>query len=232
MPHWPRAVLFDFDGVIVNSEPLHFLALHEVVKDHGIELTEAEYFEELIGFDDRGAIRHLFKTRERELDPKTSLSILGRKNRVMMNLIESHRVHALPGVEELVRGLWRHYPLAICSGAMRDEVEAMLIAVSLRDCFEVIVSAEDVEVGKPDPSGYLLTIEQLSERTKRKLKPEDCLVIEDAPPVIRSVKAAGFPTLAVASSYPPEKLSDATYVVKSLRPIEVLEQVPQLKLTT
>jgi beta-phosphoglucomutase len=231
MPHWPRAVLFDFDGVIVNSEPLHFLAMHDVVKEHGIELTESEYFDELIGFDDRGAVRRLFELRERELDAKTSLAILGRKSRVMMNLIEGQKVRALPGVEELVRGLWRNYPLAICSGAMRDEIEAMLLGVALRDCFEVIVSAEDVSVGKPDPSGYVLAAGQLSERTKAKLRPEDCLVVEDAPTVIRSVKAAGFPTLAVASSYGPEKLSDATYVVKSLRPSEVLERIPNLKVT-
>jgi beta-phosphoglucomutase-like phosphatase (HAD superfamily) len=87
----------------------------------------------------------------------------------------------------------------------------------------VIVAAEDVEVGKPDPSGYLLAAQQLSDKHKlpRPLKPADCLIVEDAPPVIRSVKAIGFPTLAVATSYPEVKLTDANWIVKSLRPAEV-----------
>lgn len=73
MPHWPAAVFFDFDGVIVNSEPLHFTAMKEVLAREHIEITEDEYFQELIGFDDRGAIRHAFAKHNRELDAKTLL---------------------------------------------------------------------------------------------------------------------------------------------------------------
>lgn len=114
----------------------------------------------------------------------------------------------------------------------------MLEGVSLRDCFSVIVAAEDVTAGKPDPQGYLLTIAQLSDRIARSaapprgwtaLKPQDVLVIEDAPKVIQSVKAAGFPTLGVATSYPLMKLGDADWRTVTLRPEEVLAQIPQLK---
>jgi beta-phosphoglucomutase len=154
-----------------------------------------------------------------------------RKSEVMMDLIHRRQFHALPGVEEFVRGLWRRYPLAICSGALREEIEAMLEGVALRDCFQTIVAAEDVAVGKPDPAGYLLTTKLVGEKIKRPLKPADCLVVEDAPTVIRSVKQAGFKTLAVATSYSPEKLSDADWTVKSLRPEEVQAAVPQLKLS-
>src|SRR2546422_506953 len=200
MPHWPRAVLFDFDGVIVNSEPLHFYAFHEVLKAERVDLTEDEYYRELIGFDDRGAFRKIFERRGRPLEPKTLLGLMARKSGVMMDLIQQRRFSALPGVEEFVRSLWRTRPLAICSGALREEIEAMLEGVSLRDCFPVIVAAEDVVVGKPDPSGYLLTLKLLSEKIKKSLAPADCLVVEDAPTVIRSVKAVGFPTLGVATS--------------------------------
>ena len=68
---WPAGVIFDFDGVLVNSEPLHYLAFHEVLAKESIELTEAEYYNEMIGFDDRGAFNHIFKLRGRALDPKT-----------------------------------------------------------------------------------------------------------------------------------------------------------------
>jgi beta-phosphoglucomutase len=231
MPTWPRAVLFDFDGVLVNSEPLHFFALSEVLKAEHVELTEDEYYRDLIGFDDRGAIRHLFQKRNLTLEPKTLLSIMARKSRVMMDLIHRRQFHALPGVEEFVRTLWRRCPLGICSGGLREEIEAMLEGIALRDCFSVIVAAEDVEVGKPDPSGYLLAARQLSDKLKlpRPLKPEDCLVVEDAPTVIRSVKSVGFPALAVATSYPEAKLTDANWIVRSLRPPEVAAEMPGLK---
>jgi beta-phosphoglucomutase len=230
MPRWPRAVLFDFDGVIVNSEPLHFYAFHEVLKTERIEISEDEYYREIIGFDDRGAFRKIFERRGRPLEPKTLLALMARKSGIMMDLIHDRRFTALPGVEEFVRSLWRTRPLAICSGALREEIEAMLEGVSLRDCFMVIVAAEDVAVGKPDPSGYLLTLKLLAEKTKKPLTPADCLVVEDAPTVIRSVKAAGFPTLGVATSYPLMKLTDADWAVKTLRPEEALAEVPRLKL--
>jgi len=226
---WPRAVLFDFDGVIVNSEPLHFLAFHEILAAEKIELSEREYYQDMIGFDDRGAFQHIFAARGRELDPKTLLRVLTRKSEVMMDLIHRRKLEPLPGTEEFVRALWRHCPLGICSGGLREEIEVMLQGVTLRDCFSVIVAAEDVDVGKPDPRGYVLTARLLSEKSKRELTPSDCLIVEDAPTVIRQVKALGYPTLAVASSYPPEQLGDGDYVVTSLRPDEVKKKVPALK---
>lgn len=231
MSSWPAAVLFDFDGVIVNSEPLHFWAFHEVLKSEGIEISESEYYNELIGFDDKGAFKHVFETRGRELDPKTFLRIMTVKSEAMMDQIRARKYSALPGVEEFVRGLWWHYPLAICSGALREEIEAMLEGIGLRDCFKVIIAAEDVAVGKPDPSGYLMCAEQLGKKVKKTLRPEDCLIIEDAPSVIKTTREKGFPVLAVATSYPPEKLAEASYVVKDLRPATVGALVPALKMS-
>src|SRR5271170_2924286 len=110
---WPSAILFDFDGVIVNSEPLHLLAFQEVLKAEKIELSEQEYFRDLIGFDDRGAFKHLYEMRQQPLEPKKLLRLLTRKGEMTMELIRRRHYQALPGVEELVRGLWRNYPLAI-----------------------------------------------------------------------------------------------------------------------
>jgi HAD superfamily hydrolase (TIGR01509 family) len=230
MPDWPKAVLFDFDGVIVNSEPLHFLAFHEVLRGERIELTEAEYYRELIGFDDKGAFNHVFKNHGRELDPKTFLRVMTLKSEKMMDLIRARKYNALPGVDEFVRGLWWHYPLAICSGALREEIEAMLEGVALRECFKVIVAAEDVTVGKPDPQGYLLCARQLGQKVKKTLRPADCLIVEDAPTVIRAVKGAGFKSLAVATSYPREKLQEADWVVKDLKLATVKAAMPELAL--
>src|SRR5581483_282148 len=107
MSQWPAAVLFDFDGVLVNSEPLHFQAFHEVLAAEHIELGEEEYYGELIGFDDKGAFRHVYETRNITLTPKTFLGLMARKSRVMMDLIHRRQFAALPGVEEFVRSFWR-----------------------------------------------------------------------------------------------------------------------------
>lgn len=230
MHGWPAAVLFDFDGVLVNSEPLHFQAFRNVLALEKIELTEEEYYGELIGFDDRGAFRHLYARRGIELPPRNFLSLMAGKKRAMQKLIRKKEFEALPGVEEFVRGLWRHYPLAICSGALREEIEAMLEGISLRDCFPIIVAAEDVIVGKPDPQGYLLTLKLVGERAGRTLTPEDALIVEDAPTVIRSVKTAGFKVLGVAGSYSLDKLGEADWVVTSLNSDEVAKALPHLKL--
>jgi beta-phosphoglucomutase len=225
----PAAILFDFDGVIVHSEPLHFEAFRAVAAEEKIELTEEEYYRELIGFDDRGAFRHLFAKHQRPLEPKTLLRVLTRKSEAVRTMIEDRKYSALPGVEEFVRGVWRRYPLAICSGALREEIEAMLEGVNLRDCFTVIVAAEDVTVGKPDPQGYLLAMKLLGEQHGKAFQPAECLIVEDAPTVISSVRKAGFPVLAVATSYAPEYLTEANYVVRSLSPAEVRRVFPQLK---
>src|SRR5262245_58427142 len=226
---WPAAVIFDFDGVLVNSEPLHFRAFAEVAAAEKIDLSEHEYYSELIGFDDKGAWKHLFASRQRELDPRTFLRVMTRKSEVMRELIGRRQYKALPGAEEFVRGLWRNYPLAICSGALREEIETMLEGISLRDCFGVIVAAEDVTVGKPDPSGYLLATKLVGEKTRHSIAPADALVIEDAPKVVESVRKAGFPVMAVTTTHSPEKLSDANWVVKSLQPGEVHKAIPELK---
>ena len=228
MSHWPLAVLFDFDGVIVNSEPLHFLAFHEILADEKIELTEAEYYREMIGFDDAGAFRHIFASRGRELDPRTFLRVMTRKSEVVMDLIRRRKLEALPGAEEFVRALAalsaRHL-----LGALREEIEAMLEGVSLRDCFSVIIAAEDVDVGKPDPRGYMMAMKQLAEKSKRDLTPPDCLIVEDAPKVIARVKDLGFKTLAVASSTTLENLADADYAVPSLAGAVIKKAVPELR---
>jgi len=222
--------LFDFDGVLVNSEPLHFLAFQETLKAEKIEMSEEEYYREMLGFDDRGAFQAIYAKHGRPLDPRTFLRVMTMKKEAMQAQIQRRQYTALPGVEEFVRAVWRHYPLAVCSGALRDEVEAMLEGVRLRDCFGTIVSAEDVPVGKPDPQGYLMTMKLVGGKIKKNLRPADCLIIEDAPTVVHSVRAAGFPVLAVATSHPIEKLKEANWAVKSLRPAEVQRQLPGLKM--
>jgi len=230
MSTWPAGVLFDFDGVIVDSEPLHLRGFQQVLAGEGIELSGEDYYRNLIGFDDRGAFAHVFHLHGRPLDPTTARRLEGAKAAAVQGMITRGDFSALPGVDELVRGLARHYPLAICSGALREEIELMLEGISLRDCFQVITAAEDVTQAKPHPEGYLKTARLLREQSGLKFGPEDCLVIEDAPTVISAVKAEGFQTLGVATTYPMSALTDADFIVARLTPAEVLKQIPRLKI--
>jgi beta-phosphoglucomutase len=230
VPDWPLAILFDFDGVIVNSEPLHCRAFQQVLSEQGISLSDEDYYREMIGFDDRGGFHYLFTKHSRPIDAGALARLIDRKAGLLVDFIARGEYEAMPGAVPLVKALAEHYPLAICSGALRQEIESMLAGVGLRECFRTIVAAEDVAVGKPDPQGYKMTAGQIGQLSQQQVRPADCLVIEDAPSVIRSVKSAGFRTLGVATSYPLEQLSEADWAVPSLEPAVVRRVLPQLRL--
>jgi beta-phosphoglucomutase len=228
MPDEVRAILFDFDGVLVNSEDLHFRAFQRTGRDAGIELTEEEYYRDLIGFDDRGVWRQIAKTRGLALDGGTLLGLMAYKAQVARSLIHEKTYAALPGASELVRGLWRHYPLAIVTGALREEVELMLEGIALRDCFRLIIAAEDVANGKPDPEGYLQATAELARLTSTAIGPGNALIFEDAPRVIERAREAGFQTAGVPTHYGHGDLK-ADFEPKSLQPAEVARAVPGLR---
>ncbi|MBV8782350.1 MAG: HAD family phosphatase [Phycisphaerae bacterium] len=228
MPPWPAAVLFDFDGVIVHSEPIHYAAFQKMAAENGMELSEEAYYRDYLGFDDCGAIIFLLNAHHRPLETAVLRQLMDRKADIVRQMLAAGEYRALPGVDAMVRTLAKTRPLAICSGALREEIESMLVGIGLREFFRVIVSAEDVTIGKPNPQGYHLTAERLSAIVGHALKPTDCLVIEDAPSVIRSVRAAGFHVLGVASSYPIDALSEANYAVRSLESDEVRRVLPEL----
>lgn len=228
MPAEIRTILFDFDGVLVNSEGLHFRAFERAAADAGIPLTEEEYYRDCIGFDDRGAWRQIAKTRGITLDSATLLGLLTYKAEIMRGLIHEKKYTALPGVEGLVRGLWRNYPLAIVTGAIRNEVELMIEGIGLRDCFRTIVAAEDVSVGKPDPQGYLQATATIARLTNQTIAPTNALIFEDAPRVIERAKAVGFQTVGVPTHYGHDELK-GDYTPKSLEAAEVSQAVPGLR---
>lgn len=201
MGWFPRAILFDFDGVIVDSEPLHCSAYVELMRELGLNLTEDEYYRELIGFDDRGAMRHVFAMRNKELDDATLHQLIERKSKITSAKIRRGEFDALPHVSDFVEAASPRCAMGICTGALRHEVNGMLDAIKLTKYFGAVVSAEDVEIGKPDPSGYLLTARLLSEKIGAKLAASDCLVVEDAPTVARRAKDVGFAVLGLTTTH-------------------------------
>ena len=208
-----RAAVFDFDGVIVDSEPLHYRSLRDALRPEGVEISEAEYLQVYLAYDDREAIRLALEHHGQSTDPARRERIEARKVETFARLIPE--IPVFDGVRDLVRALEAEMPLAIASGARHDEVDAILRGVGLRDAFEAIVGAEDAERTKPDPAPYLEAARRLAARTPG-LAPADCLAFEDSMPGIASALVAGMKVVGIAHSYPAEKLRAAHRVVDSL----------------
>ncbi len=217
-----RAVIFDFNGIIVDDEPIHFELFQQVLEEEGIRLTEQDYYARYLGFDDRGAFSAAFREHGRRINEQEIARLIERKARYYQEMIQN-KMRVFPGVKTLVSTLSKRLPLAIASGALRDEIETILTTVSLRDYFRAIVSAEDVKEGKPEPEIFLKALAELNGDTPDvpKIAAAECLVIEDSKEGIRGARRAGMKCLAVANSHPPEQLAEATAVVKSLEEVEL-----------
>jgi beta-phosphoglucomutase len=208
-----RAAVFDFDGVIVDSEPLHYRALRDALLPEAVEITEDEYLRVYLAFDDRMAIRKALEHHGQSALPETIDRVEARKVARFAALIPE--IPVFPGARDLVHGLAAEVPLAIASGARHDEIEAILDGLGLRDAFPVIVGAEDAARTKPDPAPYVEAARRLGGR-RPGLAPAECLALEDSMAGIDSALGAGMKVVGVAHSYPAEKLRAAHRVVDSL----------------
>jgi len=210
-----RALIFDFDGIIANTEPLHFSGLRQTLSEIGIELTEAEYYADYLGYDDRGCFIAALTANQRPIDPAAIAQLMKRKAVAYLESVKHHHV-IFPGIPEFVRHAARAYPLAIASGALRHEIEYILEEAGLRKEFLHITSAEDVTRGKPDPQPFLVTWKALQRRDDS-LTPSSCLVIEDSLPGIHGAKAAGMKVLAVTNTHSVQDLHEAHAITHSLK---------------
>ena len=216
-----QALIFDFDGVIANTEPLHYAGLHQTLKEIGIELTEAEYYADYLGYDDRGCMLAALAANHRPADAAVVGRLMKRKAEAYLESVRHHQV-IFPGVPEFVHEAAHAYPLAIASGALRHEIEYILDTAGLRSAFLHITSAEDVTRGKPDPQPFLLALKALQQRDAS-LIPASCLVIEDSLPGVRGARAAGMKVLAVTTTHTVQDLHEAHAITNSLRETDLTE---------
>ena len=218
-----RSIVFDCDGVLMDSEPLHYAAFKSALAADGEPLTEEIYRERYLPFDDRGAFTHFFQDAKKPLSHDDLGKLIEAKGVAFRQRVESDGVLAFPAVPEFVMAVSQRYPLAVASGSRRDELELMLEAAGIRAYFEVIVSADEVSQGKPHPESFLKAVEALNGTGKRPtaIQPSECVVIEDAREGIVAAHAAGMKCVAVATSYPSYELSKADLVVPSLAALRV-----------
>ena len=211
-----EAVIFDFDGVIVDTEPLHYAAFQRTLEPLGLGFTWQEYIETYIGFDDRDAFRHLFASHGTTLQQDKLHSLIEQKAAFFNEVIQSG-VSAYPGVLELIFHLkGNNIPLAICSGALKADIDPILDMLGIAACFDIIITADDVAASKPDPECYTLAFRLLQSAHHNSFSIDTTIAIEDTPAGISAAKAAGLLVCAVTNSYPADKLTQATFVTNSL----------------
>jgi beta-phosphoglucomutase len=217
-----QAIVFDFDGVIADTEPLHLRASQAVLQTVGIELRERDYYDRYLGFDDAGMFAAIARDRGLSLDEPTIAALVAGKSRVWEVLIPDGEV-LFPGASDCIRRCAAQVPLAIASGALRHEIDPILTRAGLLGCFSAIVSASDALPSKPAPDCYLHALARLQEaadmatdRPSMKIAAGQCVAVEDSRWGIESARRAGLRPVAVTHTYPAGDLADADLIVKSL----------------
>ena len=211
-----RAVIFDFDGVITDSEILHFRAFNAVLAQHGVQLTKPEYYTKYLGLTDADCYKALI-SEGRLAITETQVPVLVRRKTGIFEQLARSEGRIIEGVREFLDLLSAAgIPIAICSGALRTEIELILEEAKLRNYFDVIVSAEEVARGKPDPQGFLLALKKLNDSWPEAITPASCVVIEDSQWGLDAAEAAGMRTIAVTNTYDADRLQQADKVVDHL----------------
>ena len=206
-----QAIFFDFNGVIIDDERIHLRAYREVLQEHNVELKEDDYFQ-CLGMDDVAFTRAAFARVGREVDDETTRAIVDREHELHRSFIETE-VPFTPGIITFVKEAARKFELGIVSMAELPEIEHVLSPANLLQNFSVIVTAEPGLNHKPAPDCYRRGLELLNakRRDQRKLPllPNECVVIEDAPPGVEAGRTAGMRTLAVTNTVSEQMLRAA-----------------------
>ena len=209
-----KAIIFDFDGVLADTEPIHFMMFQRVLDEEGLPLSQHDYYDKYVGLDDKGCFRAVLSAHGRPASPGTTQRLVERKAAILLEHLKTHLM-IFPGVVEFVTTAATRRRLAIVSGALRHEIEYALEAAGIRKSFEHITAAEDVRNGKPDPEGFLHALRYLDQ--KEAVRAAECLVIEDTIAGIQAAKAAGMRCLAVTNTYPADQLTMADTVTSTLK---------------
>jgi beta-phosphoglucomutase-like phosphatase (HAD superfamily) len=219
------ALIFDFDGVLADTEGLHCAAFQAVAAEIGITLKEKDYYEKYLGLLDADCFKTLLRDASVELDEGSLADLVSRKGRAFAALSQSARLY--PGAVETLQQLHRKFLLAIASGAFRGEIEPILEREGVRDLFCAIVGADDIERGKPAPDSFLRVMDLINQAPTtavsgsvrpldRPVRAQNCVVIEDSPRGIAAAHAAGMCCIAVATGHDRAALAEADLIIDEI----------------
>ena len=231
-----RAIVFDFDGIIVDSEPLIMRLTQRMAALEGWSLTEEDYYRNYLALDDRGIVEQMYESHGLPIDDARREELVEWKIRLYAETIREG-LPPISGAAEFVNKAAAQVPLAIASGSLRSEVEHLLQKLGLREKFAVITTADDCARCKPDPEIFLKALERLNQLPAFKgkahgemgasgespaaLRAAECLAIEDAPAGIRAAQAAGMKCVALAHSRPLEALQHADWACREFAYVDL-----------
>ena len=216
-----RAIVFDFDGVIANSEPLHFRAFRDILAKSNVDLSERDYYQRYLGFDDFGVFTTIGDDRGQEWSPRDVADFVADKA-LRLEELERDVSVLFPGAADAIRRAAAAVPIAIASGALGPEIRRILNKAGLTPYFAAIVSAEDTPLGKPAPDPYERAVTLLRATIQGPpLQPSECVAIEDSRWGLESARAAGLRTVGVTNSYDAAQLTLADLVIGSLTDLDV-----------
>jgi HAD superfamily hydrolase (TIGR01509 family) len=221
-----RAIVFDFDGVIANSEPLHFQAFRDVLAAQGLVFEERDYYARYLGFDDVGVFQAVGAQRHAGWTSARIGELVADKA-VRLEALEHGGSVLFPGAADAISRAAAAVPIAIASGARGDEIRRLLAREHLARYFTAIVSAEDTPVSKPAPDPYLRALALLAPVLGAKVTAAECVAIEDSVWGLESARSAGLRTVAVTNTYEASALATADIVIESLEALD-LEQLVRL----
>ncbi|PSM47466.1 HAD family phosphatase [Chroococcidiopsis sp. CCALA 051] len=226
-----KAVLFDFNGVIINDEPIHKQLIEQLLVEENLRPIPGEFEEVCLGRSDRVCLAELLKRRGRFVSETYLLQLMQRKAQAYQQELEKiPNLPTYPGLEDLVfQARSQQLKLAVVSGAMRSEIELVLQRLNLTQYFSVLVAGDDMTTSKPEPDGYLLAVERLNQLyPELRLQPRECIAIEDTPAGIQAAKTAKIPVVGVANTYPFHMMQrQANWAVDYLNQLD-LEWVQQV----
>lgn len=203
------AVIFDMDGVLSDTGPVHFESWVKMTSEIGVEFTK-EFFEKIFGQQSPEIIRKLMGPNVDEITIEKWANL---KEKYYRDMVKD-QLKPLPGVIELIKELYDlKFKLAVGSSGPRENVELLLTSLKIKKFFNAVITAAEIKRGKPEPDVFL-------EAAKRvKIKPNKCVVIEDAPVGIESAKRAGMKCIALTTTHPEKELYNADLIVKNLSEI-------------
>lgn len=200
-----KAILFDFNGVIINDEPLHEKLIERLLIEENLRLKSGEFSALCLGRSDRACLSDLLTQRGRVVTEAYLTGLIQRKSQAYRQELEAiETLPIYPGLTDLIfKARSAQLPLGLVSGAVRSEIELVLTRIDLLEQFSVIVAGDDIQTSKPDPTGYLLAVERLNQQYPQlDLHPQNCLAIEDTFAGIAAAKQAGMQVVGVANTYP------------------------------
>jgi beta-phosphoglucomutase len=209
-----RGIVFDFDGVLADTELLHLRAYQDVLSRRGWTLDESAYFERYLGYNDVEMLRLYAADHALSLDAASIAVLMREKTACYQGQLDTSPV-LYPGAASCVRSLGRRFPLAIASGSLRDEIVRILRAAGLTDAFRAVVSADDVAHSKPAPDPYLAAAAALG------VAPASCIAIEDSHWGLDSARTAGMRTIAITTTSAASKLARADRIIQRIDEVTV-----------